>query len=223
MIDPGHGGSIDTGAVAKTGLPEKEINLLVSKAVEQILLEQGISAVMTRSGDYSSPLKVRAQFADTLDAEVMVSIHHNAPSPGPSPVPGIEIFTQDGSSSSERLGGLLWQRAMDALDRFEVDWVAADDAGVMTVLNRRGDDAYGIIRHPDTPTALIELGYISNLAEATLYQDPAYIVVAAEGIAQGIRDFLNSDSEGSGFVDGRVFDPQPGVGKDVCLDPDLGR
>ncbi|MFV1960389.1 MAG: N-acetylmuramoyl-L-alanine amidase, partial [Acidimicrobiia bacterium] len=167
--------------------------------------------------------KVRAQLADTLDAELMVSIHHNAPSPGPSPVPGIEVFIQNGSSSSRRLGGLLWQRAMAALDVFDVDWVAEDDAGVMTVLNSRGDDAYGIIRHPETPTAIVELGYISNRAEAELFQDPTYLVAAAGGIAQAIQDFLNSDSEGSGFIEGRVFDPQPGVGKDVCTDPDLGR
>jgi len=223
VIDPGHGGPVDTGAVASTGVAEREINLLVAQAVEQLLLEQGISAVLTRSGDYASPLNVRAQLADSLDAEVMVSIHHNSPSPGPSPIPGVEVFIQANSSSSRRLGGLLWKRSMQALDVFDVVWVAADDAGVMTVLNSRGDDAYGIIRHPQTPTALIELGYISNLAEAELHQDPMYVAVAAGAIAQAISEYLQSDSQGSGFIEGRVFDPEPGVGQDVCTDPDLGR
>jgi N-acetylmuramoyl-L-alanine amidase len=223
VIDPGHGGSVDTGAVAPTGMPEKTLNLKVAEAVADALEDRSIAAVLTRTADYASPLSVRAQLADTLDAELMVSIHHNAPSPGPSPVPGIEVFIQNGSSSSKRLGGLLWQRAMAALDVFDVDWVAEDDAGVMTVLNSRGDDAYGIIRHPETPTAIVELGYISNRAEADLYQDPTYLAAAAGGISQAIQDFLNSDNEGSGFIEGRVFDPQPGVGKDVCTDPDLGR
>jgi len=223
VIDPGHGGPVDTGAVASTGVAEREINLLVAQAVEQLLLEQGISAVLTRSGDYASPLNVRAQLADSLDAEVMVSIHHNSPSPGPSPIPGVEVVIQANSSSSRRLGGLLWKRSMQALDVFDVVWVAADDAGVMTVLNSRGDDAYGIIRHPQTPTALIELGYISNLAEAELHQDPMYVAVAAGAIAQAISEYLQSDSQGSGFIEGRVFDPEPGVGQDVCTDPDLGR
>ncbi len=223
VIDPGHGGPVDTGAVASTGVAEKEVNLLVAQAVEQLLWEQGISAVVTRSGDYASPLSVRAQLADSLDAEIMVSIHHNSPSPGPSPIPGVEVFIQANSSSSRRLGGLLWKRAMQALDEFDIVWVAADDAGVMTVLNSRGDDAYGIIRHPQTSTALIELGYISNRAEAELHQHPMYVPVAAGAIAQAISEYLQSDGEGSGFVAGRVFNPEPGVGKDVCTDPDLGR
>jgi len=222
VVDPGHGGQVDTGAVAPTGLPEKEINLLVAQAVERILIGQGISAVLTRSGDYASPLNVRAHLADTVGADLMVSIHHNAPSPGPSAEPGIEVFVQDGSSRSERLGGLLWEQAMEALDVFEIAWVAADDAGVMTVLNSGGDDAYGIIRHPRTPTALIELGYISNQAEAELYRDPRYVPVAAGAIARAIVKYLQSEDEGSGFVEGRVFDPRPGIAKDACSDPDMG-
>lgn len=223
VIDPGHGGLVDIGAMARTGVAEKEINLSVAMAVQQLLAERGISSMLTRTADYASPLSVRARLADAVQADLMVSIHHNAPSPGPSPIPGVEVFIQANSSSSRRLGGLLWKRSMQALDAFDLVWVAADDAGVMTVLNSRGDDAYGIIRHPRTPTALIELGYISNPAEAELHQDPMYVPVAAGAIARAISEYLQSDSEGLGFVEGRVFDPEPGVGKDVCIDPDLGR
>ena len=221
VIDPGHGGPIDTGAVAPTGMPEKELNLEVATLAQSFLAVRGVSTVLTRAGDYASPLSIRANLADTLRATAMVSIHHNAPTPGPSNLPGVETFIQEDSDSSKRFGGLLWESAMAGLDVFDVAWVAADDAGVMTVLNSRGDDAYGILRTPVTPTALIELGYISSRPEAELHLDPNYVVVAARAVADAIEIYLTTERPGSGFVEGRVFNPSPGVGKDVCVDPPL--
>lgn len=219
VLDPGHGGSVDTGAVAPTGMPEKELNLTVALEVQKVLAARGIESVLTRTGDYASPLSVRANLADTLGAEIMVSIHHNSPSPGRSSVPGVEVFVQRDSDSSSRLGGLLWESAMAGLGTFDVNWVSSGDAGVMTVLNTRGDDAYGIIRHPDTPTALIELGYVSNHAEALLHATAEYSRVAGQAVADAIEAYLNTDETGTGFVRGRVFNPQPGVGQSVCVDP----
>lgn len=222
VLDPGHGGPVDTGAVGPNGLPEKDLNLAIAELARDELAERGVDAVLTRTGDYASPLFVRSRLADSLQAEVMVSIHHNAPVASPSEEPGVEVFVQRGSDASRRLGGLLWEETMQALSRFDVAWVAAPDAGVMTVTNSRGDDAYGILRHPQTPSALVELGYIANPSEADLYLTDEYRRVAAEAVADAVIRYLESDSEGGGFVDGRTFDPQPGVGQDVCVDPDLG-
>lgn len=221
VLDPGHGGPIDIGAVGRNGLEEKEINLRVASLASQMLEEIGIDTTLTRTSDYASPLSVRAGLADALNAELMISIHHNAPTPGPSGDPGIEIFVQDGSDDSSRLGGLLWENTRSALGVFDIQWAAADDAGVMTVLNTRGDDAYGIIRHPSTPTTLVELGYISNPAEAELFATPLYPRVAARAISQAVIEYLETEATGSGHVKGRVFNPSPGVGQDVCIDPDL--
>ncbi|MFV1960388.1 MAG: N-acetylmuramoyl-L-alanine amidase, partial [Acidimicrobiia bacterium] len=59
VVDPGHGGSIDTGAVAPTGMPEKTLNLKVAEAVADALEDRSIAAVLTRTADYASPLSVR--------------------------------------------------------------------------------------------------------------------------------------------------------------------
>ncbi len=221
VVDPGHGGPIDTGAVAPTGMPEKELNLQVAQLMRSLLAVRGITAVLTRTADYPTPLSVRANLADQLEATLMVSIHHNAPTPGPSPVPGVEVFFQDGSDASKRLGGLLWESGMSSLSVFDVAWVGAEDAGAMTVLNSRGDDAYGILRTPRTPTALIELGFVSSRPEAELHLDPNYVVVAARALTDAVERYLTTEEIGSGFVEGRIFNPSPGVGKDVCVDPDL--
>lgn len=221
VIDPGHGGPVDTGAVAPTGLAEEEINLRVSLAVEELLEEQGIDVVLTRVGDYPIPIRTRAEYARLMGAEALVSIHHNAPAAPASDTPGVEIFVQSASSESQRLGGLLYEASMTALGQFDVDWDRSPDAGVMTVLNTEGIDAYGMVRLPEMPSALVELGYIANRAEAELYQTPEYVAAAAGSVADAVEAFLTSGDTGAALVDGRVFDPNRGVGRDQCIEPDL--
>lgn len=221
VIDPGHGGPIDTGAVGRTGLAEKEINLRVSLAVADLLRTRGIATMLTRSGDYPIPIRTRVEYARLMHAKVLVSIHHNAPAAPASTIPGVEVFVQDGSTESQRLGGLLYDRTMDALREFEVDWQRAPDAGVMTVLNSEGRDAYGMVRLPVMPSALIELGYIANGAEAELYQRPNYVSVSADAVADAVEEFLTSEKTGAPLVEGRIFNPASGVGADQCIEPDL--
>ncbi len=222
VLDPGHGGDRDIGAVGRNGLPEKVVNLRVAEYAQRVLAERGIPSVLTRTADYATTLSSRARLADTLGAEVLVSIHHNAPTPAPSDVPGIEIFIQSGSAQSRRLGGVLWEYALAALSTFEVAWTAAEDSGVLTVVNTRGTDAYGLIRHPETPTALVELGYLSNPAEAELFATDTYVRVAGTAVARAIAAYLNTDRPGSGWHEpGRVFNPNPGLSLGDCVDPQL--
>ncbi|HEX6220068.1 MAG TPA: N-acetylmuramoyl-L-alanine amidase [Acidimicrobiia bacterium] len=221
VIDPGHGGPVDTGAVGPTGLAEKEINLRVSLAVKGLLEERGIQAVLTRVGDYPVPIRTRVEYARLMGAQALVSIHHNAPAAPASDIPGVEVFVKNGSTESQRLGGLIYDASMAALAPLEVDWDRSPDAGVMTVLNTEGDDAYGMVRLPEMPSALVELGYISNRAEAELYQTTEYVTAAAGSVADAVEVFLTSDDTGASLVEGRVFNPNRGVGRDQCIEPDL--
>ena len=221
VIDPGHGGPVDTGAVASTGLMEKEINLRVSLAVEEMLAERGVSSLLTRTGDYPVPIRIRSEYSDLSGARALVSIHHNAPEAPVSDVPGVEIFVQSQSAESARLGGLVFDSTMATLSQFDVDWDRAPDAGVMTVLNSDGEDAYGMVRRPVAPSALVELGYIANTAEAELYADPAYVPAVSAAVADAIVSFLTGEASGSALVEGRIFNPAPGVGTDQCIEPDL--
>jgi N-acetylmuramoyl-L-alanine amidase len=221
VLDPGHGGPIDTGAVASSGLQEKEVNLRVALATQRALADRGIAAMMTRVGDYPVPIPTRSDYADMVGARALVSIHHNSPGAPASEIPGVEIFVQRASDESKRLGGLLYESTMTTLGQYDVAWDRASDAGVMTVLNPEGSDAYGMVRLPDTTSALIELGYISNPEEARLQATPAYAETAGISIADAIERFLTSEDAGSGFVNGRVFNPQSGVGADQCIAVDL--
>ena len=224
VLDPGHGGAVETGAVGPNGLIEKELNLDLAKVTARLLEQRGYTVVLTRTADYRIPLETRAEIANVLDAKAIVSIHHNAPTANTSPTPGTEVFIQDGSEESARLGGLLQEEIIDALDQFDLEWSIATDAGAIVVLNDSGDNAYGMIRRPDMPAVLAELGYISNAAEAELFATDEYLDAASAALADGIERWLTTDDPGTGFRDEpRLFTPGGGTGgSDDCVDPDLG-
>ena len=214
VLDPGHGGSYDVGAVGPNGLAERDLNLTLSYAVLNELSSRGISAASTRNGHYGSLLSVRSAFADALGAEALVSIHHNGPTYRTGNQPGTEVYVQSVSAQqargdSARLGGLLYQEITSALSGFEnVAWSRVADAGVLRVLSTRGRDAYGMISRPTTPAVLVEYGYLSNRSEAALFATDEYIRVAAKATANAIEAYLNTDRSGTEQIQRpRVFDP----------------
>jgi N-acetylmuramoyl-L-alanine amidase len=222
VIDPGHGGEVDTGAVGANGLMEKHLNLEVAEAVQADLIVRGIPVLLTRTADYASRLGVRTDLADSVDADLVLSVHHNAPTPAPSAIPGTEIFIQTGSEGSRRLGGLVYARVMAALSDFDVDWSAAPDAGVLRVLSTRGRDAYGMLRGPSTVSVLAELAYLSNPAEAEFLATTEYVEAVTDALADAIERYLTTEATGAGYVaEPRVFNPQPGIGSTLCVDPRL--
>lgn len=223
VIDPGHGGAPDPGAVSSNGLKEASINLKVASAMQDLLAERGFVVALTRTSDYTSPLGVRAALADHLGAKIMVSIHHNAPTANLGPEPGTEVFVQHLRPESRRLGELVYSYLTQALSGFDgMVWSSAPDAGAIEVLNTRGTDAYGMLRTPTTVTVLAELAYISHRPEADLLLTPEYTGVTAAALADAVEAYLTSDASGSGYVAiPRVFSPQPGISAAVCEDPDL--
>ncbi len=222
MLDPGHGGD-EEGAVAESGLTEASINMKVVRRAAALLTDRGISTALTRSGDYRMPIVQRAGLADALQAKALVSIHHNTPKAADSTIPGTEVYVQSTSAEARRLGGLVYERLVSDLAQFDVSWVARTDAGVLTVLNDEGEDAYGINRRPSTPSALVEVGYLANPAEADLFATDDYVAVAAQAIAEGIEAFLSTSAAGSGFVETpRSFNPSGATGgQSDCVDPAL--
>ena len=222
VIDPGHGGA-ELGAADVPDLSEADLNLAVARATRDQLADRSINAVLTRDGDYRIPLTRRAALADLMTPEAFVSIHHNTPASRPSPVPGTEVYVQNGSETSRRLGGLLYEEVFAALDQFDVEWTARDDAGVLVVLNDDGEDSYGIARYPTTPTALVEMAYLGNEAEAEFLATPEYLEAAAIALADGIERFLTTEDPGTGFVEQpRMFNPLSiSGGVTGCVDPAL--
>lgn len=223
VLDPGHGGSED-GAVGPNGLTEKAVNLAVARHAQAGLERHGLSAVLTRTGDYRMTLAARAAVAKALRPMAFVSLHHNSVPDGPRRGPGTETFYQVESPSSKRLAGLVYEEVVRALSAYQVAWVADRDAGAKFRRNSRGGDYYGILRQTAGVTSVLaELAYISNPAEAQLLVRPDVQQAEGEAVARGIVRFLTTSDPGSGYVTPYPRDEPagPGGGDAGCVDPPL--
>lgn len=227
VLDPGHGGD-EEGAVAEDGpggepLTEAALNLDLARRTAAVLAERSISVVLTRNFDHRMTVEQRAIVADAIQPGAFVSIHHNTPASRPSPVPGTEVYVQDGSDESRRLGGLLYEEVFGALSEFDVEWTSRDGAGVLTVINPEGEDAYGINRYPTSTAALIEMAYLGNPKEVALLSTDDYLESSAVALADAIERFLNSQDQGTGYIDTpRSAEPSGATGGESgCVDPRL--
>jgi N-acetylmuramoyl-L-alanine amidase len=89
VVDPGHP---PAGARGPTGLREAEANLAIALALRDLLTAEGAEVILTRDRDTALDLSARTRLAESLDAELLVSIHNNALPDGVNP------FTNNGSS-----------------------------------------------------------------------------------------------------------------------------
>ena len=212
VLDPGHGG-YDPGAVGPNGLYESELNLAVSRHAAAALEREGFPTVMTRNGDHGMNLVNRAQIALRTQARAFVSVHHNAASWDPSPIPGSEMYHQVASADSKRLAGLIYEEIVAALAVYDVAWVTSGAGVTWRTRASNGDDWYAMVRQPKgIAAALAELAFISNPAEAALLADPDVQRVEGEAVARGIIRFLTTADEGSGYVEGGHMAPRPRSG-----------
>lgn len=90
VVDPGHP---PAGATGPTALRESEANLAIGLELAALLRAQGATVLLTREDSRPVDLWPRTRFADSVDAEVLLSIHNNALPDGVNP------FTNNGSSA----------------------------------------------------------------------------------------------------------------------------
>jgi len=225
VLDPGHGGA-ERGAISPGGLAEADVNLAVARRARAALEHQGITVALTRTDDYRLELTPRAVIAKSLDPRAFVSIHHNADPDGPRPTPGTETYYQQSSPDSKRLAGLIWEEVERALAGYHVGWVGDTDAGAKTRVGDHGD-YYAVLRQPaPVVSALAELAFVSNPAEADLVARTDVQAVEGDAVARAIVRYLRTSDPGSGFTTAypRAPNPPP-TGPEappaVCVDPPL--
>ena len=172
LIDPGHGG-IDGGAVSKSGIVEKDVNLKISKMLKSKLESKGYKVLMTReedSGLYSDKGKVRDKKNEDLanrckmkqesKCDVFISIHLNMFEQ--SKYYGAQVWYEKGEESI-KLAHITQENLVKDLNNNN---------------NRKEKCAkgdYKILRNvSDVPSILVECGFLSNVEEANLLATEAY-------------------------------------------------
>ncbi|MEA4882626.1 MAG: N-acetylmuramoyl-L-alanine amidase [Clostridia bacterium] len=185
-IDAGHGGP-DSGARGKTGIKEKEINLHIATELRTMLNRVAVYTVMTRDDDHdlmgngennSNPdkraeLAKRAALVNAEKPDIFVTIHSNAfPEPQWS---GAQTFYNPVSEESRKLAEHIQAELVRRLGP--------------NTRRARPADMY-LLRKVAAPSALVEVGFLSNPREERLLSDHAYRVRVADAIHHGIVAYL---------------------------------
>jgi N-acetylmuramoyl-L-alanine amidase len=175
-IDPGHPPG---GASGPTGLRESDANLGVSLALARMLENAGAEVILTRTADVEVDLGARVPLADSLGAELFVSIHQNALPDGLNPLTNTGTSVFYNQPRSLPLARAIQHRLVQRL--------GIRDLGVA-----RGDLA--VTRGTWTPSVLTEgLHIIMPEQEAALRTEKGRELYA-RGVLEGIRDFLKAAS-----------------------------
>ncbi|CAH1222361.1 hypothetical protein PAECIP111891_05328 [Paenibacillus allorhizoplanae] len=173
VIDAGHGGK-DVGATGQTGIHEKDLTLQTALTIKQELAKKtGANIVLTREQDDFLSLEERVEIAENHAADLFISIHFDAFTT--NDVAGITTYYN--KTSDRKLATLIHE------ELFEQD-LDTRDRGVAQA-------DYHVLRENQSPSLLLELGYISNRADEQRIQSQDFQIKAATAITEGIISYFN--------------------------------
>ncbi|GIP20035.1 hypothetical protein J22TS3_03100 [Paenibacillus sp. J22TS3] len=170
VIDAGHGGK-DPGASSASGKVEKTFTLAVVLKVQELLKNvDGLDFMLTRSDDTYPTLSDRVKMANSLNADIFISVHGN--SAGPSVTGSETYYTR---TDSIELANVMHKHLVEA-------------AGLPDRKVRQ--KSLQVTRETKMPAVLLEVGYLSNLNDESLMYDDDFQERVAEGIVAGIKEYL---------------------------------
>lgn len=191
VLDAGHGG-VDGGAVSKQGTVEKDLNLAIALHLRDYLQQAGALVVMTREEDrdladegtsgYSrrktEDLLKRVELIRSEKPDVMVSIHMNSiPSPKWS---GAQTFYYPNHPDNELLASLIQEEIRRNMENTNRAAGKVNEVFLLKAIE-------------DIPSALVEVGFLSNPAEAARLADAEYQRQVAASIYQGVLRYVSGD------------------------------
>ena len=209
VVDPGHGGH-DSGARGN-GYNEKDIALQVATRLANNL-RRDYNVIMTRDSDFFVPLDTRAKIGNDANADFFISIHLNSGSS--SSANGTEVFyfsKKDEESYAARVAQIENRVDSSYGDTPFSDLVVKDifyrtnqkksQAIATTVLDnlintiglrRRGvfGANFAVLRGSNSPSILVELGFMNNYGDLSQYLTPEGQERAAQAIANAIRQYF---------------------------------
>ncbi|WP_274629563.1 N-acetylmuramoyl-L-alanine amidase [Arvimicrobium flavum] len=219
VLDPGHGGA-DGGAEGAAGTVEKAVTLAFAKELREVLEATGKYDVsMTRESDQFLRLDDRVRIARERSADLLVSIH--ADTINLKGIRGATVYTvSDKASDPEAEALAIRENLADQVAGIDIQEADTEVADILVDLIRRETHSFSIrfartlvgelthsigvinnphrfagfrvLKAPDVPSVLVELGYLSNAKDEKLLQDADWRRKAAESISKAVAIFAGS-------------------------------
>jgi N-acetylmuramoyl-L-alanine amidase len=226
VLDPGHGG-IDTGTKGPNGEEEKDIVLNFAQRLRDRLEKSGnYRVLLTRSDDTFIPLGDRVRIARDAGATLFVSIHADSLPHGEGDAQGASIYTlSDTATDSETARLAEKENRADVIAGVDLKSEPDDVAGILIDLAERETKSFStqfahklagemktvtrmhkkplksagfrVLRAPDIPSVLVELGYVSNRQDLQSLLSDTWRDRTANTIAQTIETFLSEQIAGA--------------------------
>ncbi len=184
VIDSGHGGR-DNGCSGANGSIESDINLKISKKLQEYLETLGINVVMTRldgNGLYSanatnfkeSDMEKRLEIISDANPDMVISIHQNSFTN--SSQIGAQAFYQENDEQSMEFAYAVQSQLLSQLPN------ARKEANT-------GD--YYILKECGLPSVLVECGYLTNAEEEKLLMSEEYQSKVSYAIMCGVVKYFD--------------------------------
>ena len=209
VLDPGHGGE-DQGALGPAGELEKNITLAVARATSTRLQAAGVMVRLTRDGDDGTSLGDRTALANQLEADAFVSIHANAYRG--KGVRGAETYYMSvdasdadaaAAAAAENVGAapdtvqlILWDMAHVANLNASANLARSiqERFNELQGIKDRGirQAPFVVLTGATMPAALVEVGFLSNSADARRLTSAAGQEELARVLAEAVLAFLRN-------------------------------
>jgi len=221
VLDPGHGG-IDTGTKGPNGQMEKDIVLDFSKRLQEKIETAGkYRVLLTRTDDTFVPLAERVRFAREAGAALFMSIHADSLPRREGDAQGATVYTLSETATDPAAARLAEQEnRADVIAGVDLKEQPDDVAGILIDLAQRETKTFSIefanklvgtmkettrlhkepiksagfrvLRAPDVPSVLVELGYVSNKEDLQSLSSDSWRDHAANSMASAIDGYFSA-------------------------------
>jgi N-acetylmuramoyl-L-alanine amidase len=218
VLDPGHGG-IDPGAIGSSGTYEKHITLSAAKQLKARLEATGrYKVILTRDSDDSLALRKRTEIAHDAAADIFMSLH--ADSIHDPSIRGLSVYTLSEKASDAEAEALAAHEnqadiiiGMDLTSQppevrnILVDLAQRESRNLATQLadkligelqrevrllpNTHRFAGFAVLKSPDIPSVLVEMGYLSNHSDEASLKKDAYRAKLMAAIVRGLDQYFS--------------------------------
>jgi N-acetylmuramoyl-L-alanine amidase len=221
VLDPGHGG-LDPGA-ERDGLREADLMLTFAREFKEVMQRSGNAVViLTRDDDVFVPLETRISIARAAGAHVLLSLHADALAEGDASGATLYTLSAEASDAATRtlaerhdrddlLAGVDLTDADDIIANVLMDMARTENAPrvdrlaeeLKTSIKAEGlrmhrrpiqSGGFSVLKSPDIPSVLIELGFLSSPRDLARLTDPAWRARMAGALQMGLAQWADTEA-----------------------------